>query len=86
MVQVTPYGPDSETDEWTIVYDPSLGCDSQGKDAEDARSLSVCACRGCGWMNQHQQQKIEYLREENRVLREQLGDVACASMMTSVVA
>jgi putative transposase len=27
-----------------------------------------------GWMNQHQQQMIEYLREENRVLREQLGD------------
>src|SRR3954449_12042759 len=26
-----------------------------------------------GWMNQHQQQMIEYLREENRVLREQLG-------------
>src|SRR3954463_2187745 len=27
-----------------------------------------------GWMNQHQRQAIEYLREENRVLREQLGD------------
>src|SRR3954453_3221661 len=27
-----------------------------------------------GWMNQHQLQVIEYLREENRVLREQLGD------------
>ena len=27
-----------------------------------------------GWMNQRQQQSIEYLREENRVLREQLGD------------
>src|SRR5450756_3041535 len=26
-----------------------------------------------GWMNQHQQQVIEYLVEENRVLREQLG-------------
>src|ERR1700733_5118066 len=26
-----------------------------------------------GWMNQHQLQMIEYLREENRVLREQLG-------------
>src|SRR3982751_3881822 len=26
-----------------------------------------------GWMNQHQQQMVEYLREENRVLREQLG-------------
>lgn len=27
-----------------------------------------------GWMNQQQQYVIEYLREENRVLREQLGN------------
>src|SRR5215510_13226828 len=27
-----------------------------------------------GWMNQHQQHIIEFLREENRVLREQIGD------------
>jgi len=27
-----------------------------------------------GWMNRHQQQVIEYLQEENRVLREQLGN------------
>jgi putative transposase len=27
-----------------------------------------------GWMNERQQQTIEYLREENRVLREQLGN------------
>ena len=26
-----------------------------------------------GWMNQHQLQVIEYLREANRVRREQLG-------------
>ena len=26
-----------------------------------------------GWMNQRQQQVIEYLVEENRVLREQIG-------------
>jgi hypothetical protein len=26
-----------------------------------------------GWMNQRQLQMIDYLREENRVLREQLG-------------
>ncbi len=29
-----------------------------------------------GWMNQRQLQVIEYLREENRVLREQLGELA----------
>ena len=27
-----------------------------------------------GWMNQRQQHAIEYLREENRILRAQLGD------------
>jgi hypothetical protein len=27
-----------------------------------------------GWMNQRQQDVIEYLREENRVLREQRGN------------
>lgn len=27
-----------------------------------------------GWMNQRQLHIIDYLREENRVLREQLGD------------
>ena len=27
-----------------------------------------------GWMNQHQLPVMEYLREENRVLREQRGD------------
>src|SRR5436305_6197340 len=27
-----------------------------------------------GWMNQRQLQAIEHLREENRILREQLGD------------
>jgi hypothetical protein len=26
-----------------------------------------------GWINEHQQAAIEYLREENRVLKEQLG-------------
>src|SRR6185295_9512887 len=27
-----------------------------------------------GWLNEHQQRTIEYLAEENRVLREQIGD------------
>src|SRR5262245_42868020 len=27
-----------------------------------------------GWMNRHQQQVIEYLKEENRILREQIGN------------
>jgi hypothetical protein len=39
-----------------------------------------------GWMNQRQLQAIEYLKEENRVLREQLGDRRCGLPMTNVVA
>ena len=36
-----------------------------------------------GWVSRSQQDVIEYLKEENRVLREQLG-VAYASRVTSV--
>jgi hypothetical protein len=39
-----------------------------------------------GWMNQQQRQMIEYLREENRVLREQLGNTVCGSTTASAVA
>jgi hypothetical protein len=38
-----------------------------------------------GWMNQHQLQIIDYLREENRVLREQLSGRRVASMTISAV-
>ena len=34
------------------------------------RFMLICLA---GWMNQQQQFAIKYLREENRVLREQLG-------------
>src|SRR5437763_750163 len=43
-------------------------------DVENARSLSILLIAIAGWMNHRQLQIIEYLREENRVLREQLGD------------
>jgi hypothetical protein len=36
-----------------------------------------------GWMNQHQLQVIDYLREENRVLREQLGGRLCVDNRSS---
>ena len=36
-----------------------------------------------GWMNRHQQAAIEYLQEENRLLREQLGGGAFGSTMSS---
>jgi len=38
-----------------------------------------------GWMNERQQNVIEYLREENRVMREQLETVVCGSLMINVV-
>jgi hypothetical protein len=36
-----------------------------------------------GWMNQQQLQLIDYLREENRVLRQQLGKSDHGSTMSS---
>ena len=35
--------------------------------------FSLLVVSVAGWMNRHQQHVIEYLMEENRVLREQLG-------------
>jgi hypothetical protein len=37
------------------------------------RTWHVSQATLAGWVNQHQQHVIDYLREENRVLREQLG-------------
>jgi hypothetical protein len=38
-----------------------------------------------GWLNRHQLEVIEYLQEENRLLKERLGGGgACASPMPSV--
>jgi len=36
--------------------------------------LRVLILAVSGWVNRHQQEVIEYLVEENRVLREQIGD------------
>jgi hypothetical protein len=38
-----------------------------------------------GWMNQRQCQPIDYLHEENRLLREQLANGGCDSMMMSIL-
>jgi hypothetical protein len=40
---------------------------------ESARPIPVLLIAVSGWMNHRQLQVIEYLREENRVLRGQLG-------------
>jgi putative transposase len=43
-------------------------------DAREFRPIFVVVISIAGWMNQHQQHVIDYLIEENRVLREQIGD------------
>ena len=47
------------------------------------RLLLICLA---GYLNQQQQEVIDYLQEENRVLREQLGSKRCGSTTTSAVA
>ena len=44
------------------------------EDSENSRSIPVCGYGRFRWMNQRQLEVIDYLRVENRVLREQLGD------------
>src|SRR5688572_24939477 len=43
------------------------------EEAATSGAIAVCPISLAGWMNQQQQFAIDYLREENRVLREQLG-------------
>jgi hypothetical protein len=43
-------------------------------DAREFRPISFIVISIAGWMNQHQQHVIDYLIEENRVLREQIDD------------
>jgi hypothetical protein len=39
----------------------------------DALVVQLCVFAMAGWVNRGQRQVIEYLMEENRVLRERLG-------------
>ena len=47
-----------------------LVCPEMGPPLDPFRFLQIVLA---GWVNQRQQDVIDYLREENRVLREQLG-------------
>ena len=40
----------------------------------DLHALRFLLLVFAGWVNRHQQRVIEYLVEENRVLKEQMGD------------
>ena len=48
-----------------------LVCETMPKTLDAFRFLLMAVA---GWMNQRQENAIEYLREENRVLRSQLGN------------
>ena len=39
-----------------------------------SHSLQFLIFTMAGWLNRHQEAQIDYLREENRILREQLGN------------
>jgi hypothetical protein len=43
------------------------------EDADSPRPIEVFVISVAGWVNQQQQVAIDYLREENRVLKEHLG-------------
>src|SRR5436853_50310 len=59
----------------TSVYERVVGLRTiRGKMPRMLDPFQFVLVAVAGWMNQRQQQAIEYLREENRILREQLGD------------
>jgi putative transposase len=51
-----------------------LGCENRKNMPRTLDPVQFVLIAIAGWMNERQQQTIEYLREENRVLREQLGN------------
>ncbi len=50
-----------------------------------SHSLQFLVFTMAGWLTRQQQDLIDYLREENRILREQLGNRVCVSQMRSAV-
>jgi len=51
---------------------------------ESSRPIPLSVDRRFRWMNQRQVQVIDYLREDNRVLREHSAIGDCASVTISV--
>lgn len=51
----------------------SLGTSDNGRMSADLHALRFLLLIFAGWVNRHQQRVIEYLLEENRVLKEQMG-------------
>src|SRR4051794_2514400 len=70
----TAYGPIFEHVELISICDPSVALREPENMPRMLDPVQFVLIAIAGWMNQRQQQMIEYLREENRVLRKQLGD------------
>src|SRR2546422_11239386 len=69
---ITPYGPKtgSARNSVTAVHKSRDNELTMPRVLDPFRFVLIAVA---GWMNQHQLQIIDYLREENRVLREQLS-------------
>src|SRR4051812_20963246 len=69
--RLNPYGPKTRSGRSTpVLASERADLDNDQMASFDPfRFVLICVA---GWMNQRQLQMIEYLREENRVLREQL--------------
>ena len=69
---VMPYGPKTRIRRVERLI--GIGMDNHQTVDKALNPFSFVVIVLAGWMNQRQQDVIEYLREENRVLREPLGD------------
>jgi len=49
-------------------------------------ALQFLALTVAGWLNRHQEDVIDYLQEENRILREQLGCPPCNNSIRAPIA
>src|SRR5262245_40925046 len=59
---------------YSLTSSDRLIADDNGSMRVAFDPLSFLVTSLAGWMNQHQQHIIEFLMEENRVLRAQIGD------------
>lgn len=71
-----PYGPKTRIGRERLGFN---GWDNHQTVEKGLNPFEFVVITLAGWMNQRQQNVIEYLREENRVLRKQLGIVVCGS-------
>src|SRR3954454_11548344 len=71
---LSPYGPEIQNAGMHAGFPRWLGFATMDAMPRVLNPFQFVLIAVAGWMNQRQQQAIDYLREENRVLREQLGE------------